>query len=126
MLPSTFIQFDFPLQEKKGLKMEALEALNVLNSCGKKYTNFGKLPIGEYPVEKFSFVSTQQGERIRVDLEDYFVFLPQRYFDNVCAERCAVLNKHNYIMVFGGKENTKAERIILSFRLAAPSDDVSK
>lgn len=103
--------------------MEALEALAALNNCSKKYTNFTKLPIGEYPVRKFSFVETQQGDRIRADLDEYFVFLPKRYFDNVNQERCDVLNKYNYIMVFGGKENTKTERLILSFRLAPPAGD---
>lgn len=101
----------------------ALQGLNELNSCGKKYTNFGKLPIGEYPVQKFSLASTPHGDRIRVDLAEYFVFLPHRYFDKVNEEKCTTLNKFNYIMVFNGKENTKGERLILSFKLLSTSAD---
>lgn len=99
----------------------ALQGLNELNSCSRKYTNFSKLPIGEYPVQKFSLASTPHGDRIRVDLAEYFVFLPQRYYDKVDMEKCAALNKFNYIMVFNGKENTKGERLILSFKLSAPA-----
>lgn len=104
----------------------ALQVLSELNSCSKKYINFSKLPIGEYPVEKFSLVSTPHGDRIRADLAEYFIFLPQRYFDKVNEEKCVTLNKYNYIMVYNGKENTKNERLILSFKLLAPVDNTSK
>lgn len=103
--------------------LEALEALNTLNSCSQKYTNFDNLKVGEYPVRRFTIVETKQGDRVRADLDEYFVFLPKRYFDKISEERCAVLNKFKYIMVYSGKEYGNKDRIILTFKLAPPAAD---
>lgn len=98
--------------------MDALEALDDLNNCSQRYANFNDLKLGDYAVRKFSVAPTKQGDRIRVDLDEYFVFLPKRYLDKIGEKKCAELNKFNFIMTFGGKEYTNKDRLILSFKLA--------
>lgn len=103
--------------------MDALQALNDLNSCSQRYSNFSDLKIGDYAVRKFSIEATKQGDRILVDLDEYFVFLPKRYLDKIGEEKCVELNKFNFIMTFGGKEYTNKDRLILSFKLAPKAAD---
>lgn len=104
--------------------MEALDALNILNSCNQRYTSFNDLKTGEYAVRKFTIVETKQGDRIRADLDDYYVFLPKRYFDKITEEKLAALNRFNYIMAYDGKEYTNKDRLILSFKLAPKVDSL--
>lgn len=93
----------------------ALAALN--SACVKKtYQSFEKLERGEYIVDGFSIVDTARGKRVRIDMADTYMLLPERFFKQLSEETIAALNKAPKIMVYGGKETNNRNRLILEFR----------
>lgn len=78
------------------------------------YTNFNDLERGQYLIKKFSFVKTKYGDRIRCDLEDRYVYLPQRFAANIFEEDIAELNKGEKYLLHNGKEG-KNNRVNLTF-----------
>lgn len=87
-----------------------MSALSALKSNSREYTNFTQLPAGEYQIQKFAKVETPKGERLRVDLNEYYVFLPERYLNGINEEKLAELNNGKYVMVFKGKNTQKQDR----------------
>lgn len=47
----------------------------------KKYLSFNTLQPGEYMVKNFSVVDTQYGRRVRIELDDEYMFSPERFAD---------------------------------------------
>lgn len=94
--------------------MNALEKLRA--ACAKKviYKSFETLAPGEYTVYEFSKIETKHGHRVRITLEDYSMYLPERVIldDDDITE----LNASPKIMIYGGKETLKQNRLILDFR----------
>lgn len=80
--------------------MQALAA-----SCEHRpYKSFSTLERGEYPVTGFSVADTKFGKRIRVDLRECYVFLPQRFsVDLINEEVRKELNSQDIVMVYRGK-----------------------
>lgn len=94
---------------------KAMDALNM--ACEKKlYQSFKNLAPGEYIVEKFSLMDTAHGERIRIDLAETYMLLPERFTKKLDEEDIDVLNKSPKIMVYGGKDSSNRDRLILKFR----------
>lgn len=81
-----------------------MEAL--LESCAvRSYKSFADLKVGDYPVRKFGFADTKHGKRLRVDLTDFYVFLPERFqIENFPPSRIEELNSTDIILEFKGKE----------------------
>lgn len=73
-------------------------------SCTKQYISFDKLPIGNYIVSNFTLVKTSYGSRLRVDIGDNVICLPQRYADDVTPEIVASFNDKPKLMIFKGKD----------------------
>lgn len=93
----------------------AVDALNT--ACEKKsYQSFKDLPIGEYIVNHFSICNTTYGDRVRIELVDTYMILPERFVTKLDQEKIDVLNRSPKIMVYGGKDSTSRERLILEFR----------
>lgn len=87
------------------------------NACiTKQYTSFTKLPFGNYLVEEFSFVQTQYGDRIRVDLGDKYVFLPERFSARLKPEHIPELNENQRVMVYNGRSQGNKNQILLEFK----------
>lgn len=84
--------------------MSALDLLNKV--CEKRaYISFKELKSGNYSVKSFILVETKNyGTRVRVDLEENYVLLPER-FTSVCSNPSILelVSKGNLYMVFGGK-----------------------
>lgn len=77
----------------------------LLSSCEyRPYKSFTTLERGEYPVTSFSISDTKYGKRIRVDLRECYVFLPQRFsIDLFNEEVIKDLNSQDIIMIYRGK-----------------------
>lgn len=96
----------------------ALAALN--SACVKKtYQSFKNLERGEYIVDRFSIVDTVHGQRVRIDMVDTYMLLPERFIKQLGEETIAALNQTPKIMVYGGKDTTNRDRLILEFRSGA-------
>lgn len=96
-------------------KETSLDFLNL--ACtkeGKPYLSFKKLPIGEYYVENFKVVDTQYGTRVRVDLADSYMILPERFAETLTEDMIKDLNQRPKVMEYAGVG--ERERLVLAFR----------
>lgn len=93
-------------------------ALNALKlACIKKnFVSFKEINSGEYIVEKFTVVDTSHGKRVRIDLRDSYMYLPERFVGALTEPVLAELNKSPKVMVYGGKDSSNRDRLILDFR----------
>lgn len=91
--------------------MKALKA-----ACARKrFASFKDLPVGEYIVNRFSIVDTAHGERIRIDLHDSYMFLPQSFLKLLPSDVIEDLNKAPKVMVYNGKDVNNRNALILDF-----------
>lgn len=90
-----------------------MEAFKTLKSGCVPYSNFDNLPIGEHSIHKFSIVSMENGDqktkRLRLDLADCYVYLPERFA--MTPEKCDELNRGKYVMIFNGKDAAHKNRL---------------
>lgn len=91
-------------------------ALNSLrfNCMKKKIASFNNLPIGQYVVNKFSIVETSHGTRVRIDLDETYMYLPER-FTKLTPDKIEELSKSSKIMIYDGKDSANKNRLILDF-----------
>lgn len=101
-------------------QLTAISVLDELqNACvNRKYQSFKDLAAGEYIVNFFSIVDTKHGTRIRVDMGEIYMLLPERFTKILTAEKIPLLNQTSKIMVYGGKDSSNRDRLILDFREA--------
>lgn len=92
-------------------------ALNTLKAActHKKYVGFKDLSPGEYIVNKFSIVNTVYGERIRIDLLETYMYLPQSFLKTLKPELLDDLNKTPKLMNYSGKDPNNRNTLILDF-----------
>lgn len=97
--------------------MTSNAALNTLKvACvTKKFVSFKDLTPGEYIVNKFRIVSTTYGDRIRIDLHDSYMLLPERYVKSLTEKVIEELNKSPKVMTYGGKDACNRNSLILDF-----------
>lgn len=88
----------------------------LLSSCEyHPYKSFGSLGRGEYPVKKFSMVETKYGHRVKVDLKEFYVYLPARFaVDQFTAEVLDELNEQDIVMIYNGKGSEPNSRYVFS------------
>lgn len=92
----------------------ALDALKM--ACQKKnYQSFKDMQPGEYVVRRFNIVDTTHGKRIRIELDGTYMYLPERFVTMLTDDVINVLNKSPKIMVYGGKDTSNRDRLILDF-----------
>lgn len=96
----------------------AESVLNELkNACvSRKYQSFKDLQPGEYIVNSFSIVESSHGPRVRVDMSDTYVLLPERFTKILTAEKIQLLNFTQKMMIYSGKDSSNRDRLILDFR----------
>lgn len=91
--------------------------MDALIAASRRYISFDDLAVGEYKVNKFSFVESTYGRRIRVELDDGYMFLPRRYMDLVTNKDMQHLNKTApKIMKYDGKDVEQKNMLLISFR----------
>lgn len=92
----------------------ALSALKT--ACIKKtYKSFKDLQPGEYVVTNFCAVETKHGNRIRIVMNNSYMYLPDRFSETLTDDVIADLNASPKIMIYGGKDATDRNRLILDF-----------
>lgn len=84
-------------------------AFNFLKNASnnKPYRNFENLETGSYIITEFTKVETKFGPKIRVDIGNYLINLPQRYTDGMTPEYLEELNKTQVLMRYYGKDSKK-------------------
>lgn len=98
--------------------MEDLKA-----ACSNKnFKSFKDLAIGEHLIEKFSIVNTSFGDRVRVDLKDCFMFLPERFMTYLDGEAIKKLNESNIMMSYKGRNLNNNRRLNLDFEAITAAD----
>ena len=98
-------------------KTTSIAALNTLKAaCShKKFASFKDFSPGEYIVTKFSIVNTVYGERIRIDLHDSYMYLPQCFLKTLKPEVLEDLNKSPKVMTYEGKDGNNHNALVLDF-----------
>lgn len=87
------------------------------NACGnKQYCSFANLPLGDHLVTEFSFVETQYGPRIRADIGDRYIYLPERFTQKLTRENLAELNDTQTVLCYYGRDPKRNNKIILDFK----------
>lgn len=96
-----------------------MDALSVLKEfCLKKtFKSFKDLPPGEYIVSLFEKSTSNHGERVKITINDFYMYLPERF--NFTEKQLEELNETPKIMVYGGKDSTAQNRLILDFKDAS-------
>lgn len=59
---------------------------------------------------------TEFGPRIRIDMDETYMFLPKRFTDALTETQVIELNKSSKIMVYSGKDVNENGRLILDFK----------
>lgn len=103
-----------------------MDALAVLKQACVKTTfkSFKNMQPGEYIVTSFEKCTTDHGERVRVTVEDYYLLLPGRFNTMLTQEIIDELNKSPKIMIYGGKDASARDRLILDFKDATYFSDM--
>lgn len=98
-----------------------MDALTVLKeACLRKtYKSFNLLQPGEYIVTLFEKYSSRHGDRIRITIEDTYMLLPERFNEALTDQILLDLNKSPKIMIYGGKDLSNQNRLILDFKDAS-------
>lgn len=92
------------------------EAMSLLQSVceKKKFISFKNISPGEFLVKNFSVVDTQHGVRIQIEVDNGYMYLPERF--SVLSQSLDELNKSPKIMVYKGKDANDTNRLMLEFK----------
>lgn len=95
-----------------------MAALDVLKTaCLKKsFRSFNDLVPGEYIIQHFTLMNTNFGKRVRIDMDDAYMYLPERFAMGLNEAAIAELNASPKIMIFSGKDSKDRNRLILDFK----------
>lgn len=92
--------------------MEAIQTLKT--ACmSKTFASFRNLEPGDYVVHGFTLVHTTHGQRVRLDFEDTYMYLPERFAQVLTPEKIESLNSSltpKLMMIFGGKDYNNRNR----------------
>lgn len=96
-----------------------MEAIKVLKTAclNKPFKSFKNLAIGDYVVVNFQRVSTNYGERLRVEFHDCAMYLPERFSHLLTDEHLTELNDSTVVMSFSGKDPNTQNRLLLDFEI---------
>lgn len=103
-----------------------MDALTILkDTCVKRlFKSFKNLAPGEYIVNSFEKCKTTHGDRIKINMDDSYMLLPERFNKSLSQKDINELNKAPKIMIFGGKDPETQNRLILDFKDAAYYSDL--
>lgn len=95
-----------------------MASFNLLKSqcCDKPYCSFNNLDLGEYLIKEFALVNTKYGERLRLDLGDKEVFMPERFSKNLTPEGLAELNASKAMLIYKGKDAANKDKLKVDFK----------
>lgn len=83
----------------------------------KPFKSFKNLTIGTHYVESFRRVSTNFGDRIRVDFLEFYMYLPDRFSRLLTDGLLTELNNgdSDVVMTYSGKDSIVQNRLLLDF-----------
>lgn len=84
-----------------------MSALTILQKAckGKVYKRLSDLPVGEYLIENFQLTTVKNGAcLVKINLEEYFIFLPERIGKNFNQTFIDEMNAMKTIFVFDGMD----------------------
>lgn len=97
--------------------MDKLKSACKKTSIKKTYKSFKDINIGEYNINRFAVVDCQFGKRIRIDLDEFFMYLPERFVKFLTDADIDQLNEAvPKVMVYSGKDAENKDRLILDFK----------
>ena len=105
--------------------MESLSTFEKLQSASDAghAKSLRHLTPGSYEVNRFKTLNTKYGKRLIVRIDKTEYFLPQRFAEAVEGpEALRELNLRRYIMIYGGMEKAKHNRIKVEF-IESPLQD---
>lgn len=96
-----------------------MNALNVLKTAciNKPFRSFKNLNVGDYVVLNFQRVNTNYGDRLRIELHDSVMYLPERFANLLTDEHLTELNDSTVVMAFSGKDHNAQNRLLLDFEI---------
>lgn len=101
-----------------------MAAINVLKTAclNKNYKSFKNLAIGDYVVDNFQRVTTDYGDRLRIELHDCVMYLPERFSHLLTDDHISELNSSTVVMSFSGKDSNAQNRLLLDFEVVTMDD----
>lgn len=98
--------------------MNALQTLK--SACKKKFfKGFKEIANGEYTMEytvkRFTSIDTNYGPRIRMDMGDFYMVLPERIGEDLTVADLESLNKAPKLMIYYGRDTADHNRILIDF-----------
>ena len=99
--------------------MSANASLSLLKTLcyEKNVVAFKDIEIGEYLIHEFALVHTTWGARVRLDLGDKAIFLPER-FAKMKPEDVEALNSSQKILCYMGKDPARKNKLLIDFKEA--------
>lgn len=96
-----------------------MEAIAALKSAftPMNFKSFKHLPLGEYTVKSFNVVTTTYGSRVRIEIDDFYMYLPERAALKLNDKLIALLNENTVIMSYMGKDPEVQNRLLLDFEM---------
>ena len=89
--------------------ISAMQALKT--ACQPKtFQSFKTLQTGEHIIRRFSIVTTTHGPRIRLDFDETYMYLPERFIQMLSPEAIEKLNESPKIMIYSGKDHENRDR----------------
>lgn len=102
--------------------LSVFEKLKIASSTG-QIKSLRQLTPGSYEVDLFKVLNTKYGKRLIVRVQHMEYFLPHRFAEVIEGpEAINALNSRRYIMVYGGMDALKQNRIKVNFLEAPPQD----
>lgn len=102
--------------------MSVIELLKAV-CLNKPYKSFKDQTNGDYIIENFSIVKTSHGDRVRIELHDCFMFLPERFMRVLDASALDHLKNTTVMMTYSGRDLNNRGRLILDFQTIKVGDD---
>lgn len=96
-----------------------MSAIDILKSAcaNKPFKSFKNLTIGDYVVDNFQRVITDYGDRLRVELHDCVMYLPERFSHLLTDDHLTELNESTVVMSYSGKDSNAHNRLLLDFEI---------
>ena len=101
--------------KKVNAEASAFELLKRVITRDKPFRSFSKLEPGIYPIWKFQLSEGKFGKRLRIELKDCLITLPERFIYDVTPESVDELNLGQYKMIYKGRDASRNNRILVDF-----------
>lgn len=94
------------------------------SSPASSYVRMSDLAPGRYPIRKFSLRDSQYGKRLVIEIEQGFMYLPEKMYKKFNTEKAInKLNKEQYDLVYEGKSDRAPNRLMFTFETHNMADE---